>query len=185
MYHIARRYLNNKYKKSFLKELHRSFEYKVGRDVSNMILDFIKIGKGHRCRICVKKIGQKSAYCLYKNCWNEICYNCYQKTSKYNIYKPYCPKHFNKYHGKRDLIKNVRKMVYKHDIQIIHYIYKTHCTSMVQDLMYTFYRFGEPFIPIPKKKYICCNYSFKVEYNMLTIKLADSIYDCIEYESNN
>lgn len=178
-------YISQKYKPTFLKELHRSFECRVGKDVSNMILDFIKTENGHRCRICTNKIGRKFSYCLHENCVNEICYSCYRKTSKYNKSKPYCPKHFNKYHGKRALIKSVKKMIYKYDIQFLHYMYKTHSTSMVQDFMYRFHWFGDPFIPIPRRKYICCNYSFKVEDNMLTIKLADSIYDCIEYENNN
>jgi len=186
MYHTAnRRYLNNKYQQNFLKEINRNFECKVGPDVSKYILDFIKPTKCRRCRICTNKIGQKYTYCLHKNCSNKICHSCYRKTSKYNRYKPYCPRHFNKYYGKRSLIKDVKKMIYKYDIQFLHYMYKTHTTSMIQDFMFRFHWYGECFIPIPKRKYICCNYSFKVEENMLTIKLADSIYDCIEYEQNS
>ena len=184
MYKSAtRRYVTNKYPRKFLKEVHREFVFKVGPDVSRYILSFIKTEKGHRCRICTDKIGLKFCYCQDKNCRNEICYNCYRKTSKYNHFKPYCPKHFNKYRGKRELIKDVKKMIYKYDIQYLHYVYKTHSASMVQDFMFRFCWFGDPFVPIPRRKYICCNYAFKVDKNMLTIKLADSIYDSIEYEN--
>lgn len=186
MYKSAtRRYVNIKYPSKFLKELTREFEYKVGKDVSQFILGFIKTEKGHRCRICTDKIGQKFCYCSDNSCRNEICYGCYRKTSKYNHFKPYCPKHFNKYYGKRTLIRDVKRMIYKHDIQFLHYVYKSHTSSMVQDFTFRFHWYGDPFIPIPRKKYICCNYAFKVEDNMLTIKLADSIYGAIEYENNN
>ena len=185
MCHIAnRRYLNNKYQKEFLKEVCDKFACKVGPDVSKYILDFIKPTKSQRCRICTNKIGLKFTYCLYKGCCNKICRSCYRKTSKYNKkLKPYCPRHFNRYNGKKSLIKSVKKMVHKHDIQFLHYVYKSHSTSMVQDFMFRFHNFDKDFIPIPRKKYICCNYSFKVDENMLTIKLADSIYDCVEYEN--
>ena len=40
MYKVAsRRYVNSKYPRKFLKELHGEFEYKVGKDVSQLILD--------------------------------------------------------------------------------------------------------------------------------------------------
>lgn len=186
---FQKQYVNKRYNQSLLTDLHKEFEKKIGRDVSKYILDFIVIQKDKKCRICDDRIGQKYAYCMGKKCNNVLCYECYEITSRFNGGRPYCDRHFTHHKYKKDinklfkrhLIKKMKRIVKKHNINRIHYIYKN---KYNQRIINEFYRFNKhkQYFKLPKRIHIRCNNYMEIRYDTLHVIFVDNIHDTFYYD---
>ena len=177
------RYINRKYSPEFTDIIIRKFELKIGKDVSKLIINLVQPTKNNICKVCRKTIGNIYTFCATIGCRHIICKNCYFKTSKYNKYIPYCPNHFNKYYGKKAIIRDMKKYVHKYNLQYIHYMYNLGTNKRVEDYVVHFNNYGKGYIKLPKRKYICNNYALKIVDNYLVVNITDNIYDALEYES--
>ncbi len=177
------RYVNRMYTPEFTDVMIRNFELKIGKDVAKLIINLIQPPKNDICKVCRTRIGKVYTFCSTINCNHIICKKCYLKSSKYNKYIPYCPSHFNKYYGKKPIIRDMKKFIHKYNLQFIHYMYNLETNKKVEDYVVHYNHFSNHYIRLPKKKYICNNYSLTIVENMLVVKITDNIYDAIEYES--
>ena len=179
------RFINRKYSPEFTNVMIRKFELKIGKDVAKLILCLVQPTKNNICKVCNNQVGDVYTFCSTIGCSHIICNDCYLKSSKYNKYIPYCPAHFNKYYGKKAICRDMYKFIHKYRLQFIHYMYNLDENKRVEDYVVHYYHYRNNHISLPKRKYICCNYNLRVVENMLVVKLTDSIYDAIEYESWN
>ena len=170
-------YINISYPKKVVYDMYIFLEYKFGKDISNKILKLIIREKNYKCSICNNYKNENYSYCLYDKCNDIICNECYQITSKFNKFKPFCKCHFNKYNSKKKLIFIMKKKINKHNIQYLHYIYKYH--NKTNYYFTTYYKNKKNYIKLPPKKYICSNYYFRMYYNILYIFIADNIHEAI------
>ena len=177
------RYINRKYSPEFTDIMVRKFELKIGKDVAKLIINLVQPTKNNVCKVCRKQIGNTYTFCATINCPHIICKKCYLKSSKYNKYVPYCPTHFNKHHGRSEIIHDMKKYVHKYNLQYIHYMYNLGTNKRVEDYVVHFNKYGKGYIKLPKAKYICNNYGFKIVDNYLVVKITDNIYDALEYEN--
>lgn len=182
------KYLNREYSMEFTDSIINKFEYKLGKDVSKYILDFIKPTPIDVCSVCLSIINNKFMYCNNKKCYKKICGNCCKKTIKYNSFIPFCNEHFNNYNiknNKKKLIRLVNRYLHKYNIQYIHYMFKRRNHNRIMDNVFCYDNYITKYIPIPKRKRINCKFHLYIDENMLVVKLADNIYDCLEYEDEN
>ena len=90
-----KKFLNKKISQVNSAEIKRDFEIKLGMDISEYIFTYIEPTNYLKCIICDIKIKVNYFICYEENCKKQLCRKCYQITSKYNNYKPYCDIHFN------------------------------------------------------------------------------------------
>ena len=184
-----KRYVNKQYNEHFKKEVYKKFERKIGRDVSKYIFSFIDIQKDIKCRICEDNIGQDFCCCMRKNCINKICKKCFEITSKYNKYVPYCDRHFNNYHYKKQvnkyfkkqLIKKMKKKVKRNqNVNIIQYIYKNRYNNKIVNQFFDYNKY-DSYFHTPRRTFIRCNHYIEVRENRLIVIFVDNVYDTFYY----
>jgi hypothetical protein len=181
------KYLNRYYTSDFTEAIIDKFEYKLGRDVSKYILDFIKPLPVEICCVCLNITNNKFMYCNNKECYKKICGNCCSKTIKYNKFIPFCNEHFNntKRKNKKKLIKLINKYAHKYNVQFLHYMFKRRNHNQIMDNVFHYDSNMTKYIPMPKRKHINSKFHLYIDENMLVVKLADNIYDCLEFEDED
>ena len=185
----TKRYVSKQYDEFFKNQVLAKFEKKIGMDVSKYIFSFIDIPKHTKCRICEDKIGQNFCCCMRKNCDNKICRKCFKITSKYNKYVPYCDKHFNNYHYKKQvnkyfkkqLIKKMKRKIKRYsDVDMIQYIYKNRYTDKIINQFFCYNKYNHYF-HTPRRTFIRCNHHLEVRKNILVVIFVDNIFDTFYY----